>query len=216
MNQIKAKRLLRMADEMKDKYPTVSAELKQLVAGAMNPPHARGAGSALRIIVEANLKDAVADVVQKLNGALVLAGGFAVAQWIDIRKTYDADFVVVGPTFDKLGETFPGGEYKPLIYTVKIHGEDVDFLQPELFQWTQEAMHAAVFKDFMGQKIKVLTPEFLILYKFSAGRDKDFSDIKALLTLPGIPDKAARLVAVYMPEELEDFKQMVLEAEYGL
>lgn len=212
MNHIKAKRLLRMADEMKDMYPTVAAELKQLVAGAMSPPHRRFKA----VPVEANLKDAVTEVVTKLNGALVLAGGFAVAQWIDIRKTYDADFVVVGPTFDKLGETFPGGEYKPLIYTVKIHGEDVDFLQPELFQWTQEAMHAAVFKDFMGQKLKVLTPEFLILYKFSAGRDKDFSDIKALLTLPGIPEKAARLVAIYMPEELEDFKQMVLEAEYGL
>lgn len=214
MNPIKAKRLLRMAGELRTKYPTVAAELEQLVCGAMNPPHPTESG--LRIIVKANLADAVGAVLVKLQGACVLAGGFAVAQWIDIRKTYDADFVVLGSAFEKLDKLFPGGQHKPLIYTVKIHGEIVDFLQPELFAWTAEAIGAAELKDFLGHKIRVLTPEYLILYKFSAGRDKDFSDIKALLTLPGVPEKAARLIALYMPEELEDFKQMVLEAEYGL
>lgn len=212
MNKIKAKRLLRMADELKTKYPTVAAELRQLVSGAINPPHPV---TRPRVPVESNLHGAIQEVLAKIPG-VVLAGGFAVIQWIDIRKTYDADFVVLGPTFQKLGEIFPGGSYKEIIYTVKIQDEDVDFLQPDLFPWTDKAMSAAVVKDFMGHKVKVLTPEYLVLYKFSAGRDKDFSDIKALLTLPGVPDKASHLVALYMPEEMEDFKQMVLEAEYGL
>jgi nucleotide-binding universal stress UspA family protein len=219
MHPIKAKRLKRVAKELSERYPTVAAELEQLVAGAMNPPH-RVQSKSLNDrfhALEASVQDAVKEVVETLQGEdFVLAGGFAVASWIDIRKTYDADFVVLGPTFVKLDELFPGGTFKPLIYTVKLHGEDVDFLQPDLFPWTQDAIHAAATKDFMGQKMKVLTPEYLILYKFQAGRDKDFSDIKALLTLPGIPEKAEALVARYIPEEMEDFKQLVMEAEFGL
>lgn len=217
MNHIKAKRLLRIAEEFKTRYPTVAAELRQLVGGALNPPHARPVTGPIAELIAANLKDAVSEVLTKLKGqSLALAGGYAVIQWIDIRKTHDADFVVLGPTFEKLGEIFPGGEYKDIIYTVKIHGEDVDFLTPELFPWTDKAMQAAVSKSFMGHQVKVLTPEYLVLYKFQAGRDRDFSDIKALLTLPGVPDKASHLVALYMPQELEDFKQILMEAEYGL
>lgn len=201
-----------MAKELEAKYPVTAAELRQLVTTALNPPHpTRGQARP----VESNLKSAIDDVLSKVTG-LALAGGFAVIQWIDIRKTYDADFVVMGPTFDKLGEIFPDGELKDIIFTVNIQGEDVDFLQPELFPWTAEAMHAAAFKDFMGHKIKVLTPEFLILYKFAAARDRDLTDISALLTLPGVPEKAQRLIAKYMPNEMEDFKQLVQLAEYGL
>lgn len=213
MHPIKAKRMMRIVKQLKANYPTVAAELEQVISGAMTPPHP---GQALRK-AEASLQGAVHKVVDAMSSKeFALAGGFAVAVWIDIRKTYDADFVVLGDTFGELDQIFPGGSHKPLIYTVRIDGEVVDFLKPDLFPWTQEAISAAVEKEFMGRKIKVLTPEYLILYKFQAGRDRDFGDIKALLTLKGVAEKARELVAQYMPEELEDFDQIQMESEYGI
>lgn len=166
-------------------------------------------------VVEAGLLDALRVVVEKLpQGSFALAGGLALVHWADIRKTQDVDLAITGTDFKKLPELFPGGEQKPLIYTVRLEGQDVDFLQPKNFPWSEEAVRQAPMEDYLGQKVKVLTPEYLILYKLAAGREKDQPDIEALLKVPGASEKALGLCARYLPEELDDLKQMALTAEY--
>lgn len=210
MNRIKAKRIQKAADAIRTLYPTLAAELDMLVTSSLNVPHSGGKAK-----MTASLESALSDILKKMPNS-VLAGGFAVLHWVDIRKTYDLDFVVLGEDFNKMRSVYPEGSMKHLIYTVKVDGEDVDFLNPSQFAWTDEAIRASKPIELLGHKVKVVTPEYLILYKFSAGRDKDFSDIKGLMTLPGVTSKARDLIGKYMPEEIEDFDALAMEAEYGL
>jgi hypothetical protein len=174
-----------------DRYPTVSS------------------------VVEAGFIEALGTVLAKLpKDSFALAGGLAVLHWSDFRTTHDVDLAVTGMDFKKLEELFPGGESKPLIYTVKIEGQRVEFLQPKYFKWTDEAVKSAPMTDYLGQQIKIILPEYLILYKLAAGRDKDQEDLEALLRVPGVSEKALKLCARYLPEELDDLKQMALTAEY--
>lgn len=212
MHPIKAKRLLKVAEQLDARYPTVAQELRSLVTSALNPPHPRN-----RTIVQTNFSEALNEALERLEGIpLALAGGLALLHWIDIRTTEDVDFVLSISDFARLSEIFPEGSLKALIYTVNLHGTDVDFLRPDDMPWSEEAIQKAPVQNFMGQQIKVLSPEYLVLYKLVAGRDKDFSDIKALLTLKGIPEKAKMLTDKYLPQMSEDLGQLILEAEYGL
>ena len=212
MHPIKAKRLLKVADQLDGRYPTVAQELRSIVTTALNPPHARN-----RVVVQTSFPEAVNEALERLKGVpIALAGGLALLHWIDVRTTEDVDFVLATSDFDRLPEIFPEGSMKALIYTVRLHGTDVDFLRPQDMPWTDEAIQRAPVQNFMGHQIKVLSPEYLVLYKLLAGRDKDFADIKALLTLKGIPEKSRTLTEKYMPEMSEDLGQLILEAEYGL
>lgn len=212
MHPIKAKRLLKVAEELDAKYPTVAQEIRSLVTTAVNPPHPRN-----RQIVQTSFPEAVSEVLKRLQGKpLALAGGLALLHWIDVRTTEDVDFVLTTTDYKDLHKAFPEGSEKALIYTVKLHNTDVDFLKPQQLAWTSEAIQNASLQDFMGHKIKVLTPEYLILYKLFAGRDKDFSDIKSLLTLKGVKEKAQKLADKYLPEMSEDLSQLILESEYGM
>lgn len=210
MHPIKAKRLLKAADQIRTLYPTLAAELDMLAASGTNPPHKGGKAK-----VTAGMQEALQRIMAKLP-SVVVAGGFAVLHWVDIRKTYDLDFVLLGEEFDKIREFFPGGSMKPLIYTLDIEGEIVDFLDPKNFPWTEDAIKNAATGTILNRSVKILTPEYLILYKFRAGRERDFSDIKALLTIKGVADKARSLIGKYMPEEMEDFDALVMESEYGI
>lgn len=189
---MKREQVIKKYREEGDRYPTVSA-----------------------VLVEAGLLDALKVVVEKLpQASFALAGGLALVHWAEIRMTQDVDLAITGTDFKKLPEIFPGGEQKPLIYTVKIAGQDVDFLQPKNFPWSEEAVRQAPMEDYLGFKVKVVAPEYLILYKLAAGRDKDQGDIEALLKVPGVSEKALKLCARYLPEELDDLKQMAMTAEY--
>ena len=207
MNPIKVKRLKRLANDLREKYPTVAAELDSLVSGAEEPVRPRKT-------VTASLVSAFEKVHGLLGEQLVLAGGTAIQQWVDIQETEDLDFVVL--SFAEVKKVLPGGRSTPLVYYVELDGYSIDFLNPDYFSWTREAIQNSVFKPFLGGEVRMLTPEYLVLYKFAAARDKDMIHIKALLRVPETAEKALPLIQKYMSEELEDFKQLVLEASWGL
>ena len=209
MNKIKAKRLKRLAEELRVNYPTISAELDALVSGALEPIRPRQT-------VTATLVSAFEKLYDLLGDKLTLAGGTAILQWVDIQETEDLDFVVLPKDFEEIKKMFPEGKETLLIYYVVVDGYSIDFLNPFYFAWTKEALAQAVKKPFLGRDLKILTPEYLVLYKFEASRDKDMNHLKALLRIEGIAEKAKPLVKKYMPRELEDFEQLALEASYGL
>lgn len=236
MHPIKAKRISRLASNLQKlpelpkeviaRYPLLasivqdadrmSQELQTLATSGLNPPHAKP-NDAVLAAENASLAAVLAKVVKRLGDKAVLAGGLAVIHWVDIRKTMDLDFAVLSSNLDAIKKLFPDGKMLDLIYTTKVDGVDVDFLLPaEKTAWTEEAIKAAKLETVLGAKVRVLTPEYLILYKLWAGRDRDFSDVKALLTLPGVADKARALVQTYLPQDEDDFNQIALEAEYGL
>lgn len=216
MHPIKAKRIRKIVAAIKNEYPAVAAELESIVSNAMNPPHPKP-----KVPVQAGLQKAIQYVLQKVteaNAPIALAGGLAVIHWVDLRSSFDADFVVLSNGLEKIMKLFPGGRLLDLIYTVEIEGVDVDFLVPrDSTPWVDEAIKNAKPETVMGVPgVKVLTPEYLILYKFEAARPKDMDDIKGLLTLKGTHEKARGLVEKFLPNDVEDFDALAMEADYGL
>lgn len=222
MNSLKHKRLKRLMQELKDfnqTYPQVAGvlgmvdELSTLLGSVENQPHPRLGG----VPVEASTSSALQEVAKRIPlEGLALAGGLAVLHWIDTRTTFDVDFVVMPASLNGIEKALPGGMKNSLIYTVTVGSTAVDFLLPDRFPWNAEAIERAATETVMGIRMKVLTPEYLILYKLLAARDRDLLDIKSLLTLPGVKLKARELVQKYLPNDLDDFDQLASLSFYGL
>lgn len=236
MNPIKAKRLSRLAQnltkfshlpkELLASYPLLAEierdanftqrELKTLLTAGLNPPHA-SPNDAVLAAENPSLSKVLEGVVKRLGGNAVLAGGMAVIHWVDIRKTIDLDFAILSGDLDLIRKTFPTGSTLDLIYTTKVNGIDVDFLLPSSsITWTEEAIRTAPIETVLGVQTRVLLPEYLVLYKLLAARDRDHADIEALLTLKGVTRKARKLVERFMPEEMDEFESLATLAEYNL
>lgn len=236
MNPIKAKRLSRLAEnlakfshlpkELLASYPLLAAiekdanftqrELRTLLTAGLNPPHA-SPNDAVLAAENPSLASVLAKVVGKLGDKTVLAGGLAVIHWVDIRKTMDLDFVILSSDLEQIRKLFPAGKTMDLIYTAKVDGVDVDFLLPaEAMEWTPEAIQKAKQETVLGTQVKVLLPEYLVLYKLLAARDRDHADIEALLSLNGVTAKARKLVERFMPQEIDEFESLATLAEYNL
>lgn len=213
MTRVKAKYIIRLSEKIAAHDPLLAQELKMLVAGAMNPPHERPT------ITLGSLSSALISVVSKLEKEKIpfaLAGGLAVKYWVDIRETLDIDLVLHTHDIEKVKTLFPMGRDLPLMYTVRIDGTDIDFLKGDLFGWTDEALAHAKESQNMGVQIKILTPEYLVLFKFRAARERDMGDIKGLLSVRGTAEKARHLVNKFMPGDIDDLEQMLRELEFGV
>lgn len=213
MTKIKAKYIIKLAKKVEQYDPYLSAELNMLVAGATNRPHPRPT------ITLGSVLTAMKTVVQTLKDEGVdfaLAGGLAVKYWVDIRESLDIDFVLHTKDIEKIMKLFPNGQDLPLMYSVRIDGTDIDFLKGDLFSWTDEALKNAPEKSDLGVKMKIVPPEYLVLFKFRAGRETDLKDIKGLISLDGVAEKARLLVNKFMPDELDDIEQMIRENEFGV
>jgi hypothetical protein len=157
-------------------------------------------------------------VVAALDKAKILyalAGGLATKYWVDIRETLDIDLILQTEDIEKVKTIFPNGRDLPLMYTVKIDGTDIDFLKGDLFPWSDVALQTSQYHD-LGIKLRVIKPEYLILFKLRAARERDIGDIKGLLSLDGVADKARHLVNRYMTDDLDDLNQMIKEVEFGV
>ena len=146
---------------------------------------------------------------------ICLIGGLAVQYWVEIRKTDDIDLAVFGKDIDRVKKEFLGGQKSLLGYSFKLDGVNVDVLSADHFDWAEATITNAIEYDFIGTKIKVAMPECLILFKLVSMRDRNVSDVLALLTLKGVPNKARDLVWKYKPTDIEDFEQMIKMAEMG-
>ena len=213
MTQLKTKYIIRLAKQLAAKDPTLSQDLMLLVCGANNAPHPRPT------ITLGSLTSALSEVVTRLASTEItfaLAGGLATKYWVDIRETLDVDLVVHTEDIEQVKLLFPGGRDLPLMYTVRFEGTDIDFLKGDIFAWADAALQKATEGTELGVKLKIITPEYLILFKLQAARDRDISDIKGLLSVAGVAEKARILVNQYLSDDLDDLDQMIREVEYGV
>jgi len=213
MTKIKSKYIMRLADRLAEHDPILARDLKMLVAGATNTPHSRPT------ITLGSLSSALTIVTDELNKAKItfaLAGGLAVKYWVDIRETLDVDLILHTEDIEKVKRIFPKGRDLPLMYTIRIQGTDIDFIKGDLFDWADKALASAKETQSFGIKLKLVSPEYLILFKFRAARERDLNDIKGLLSLKGVAEKSRLLVNEYMPEDIDDLEQLIREVEYGV
>ncbi len=213
MTKIKAKYILKLAKRLEQHDPHLAAELNMLVASATNKPHPRPTitlGSVLR---------ASQTVVQTLEDAEIdfaLAGGLAVKYWVDVRESFDINFVLHIKDIKTVTKLFPKGQDLPLMYLVRVEETDIGFLKGDLFPWLNEALLSAQEESGLGVKVKIIRPEYLVLFKLRAARDRDVSDIKGLLSLDGVSEKSRYLVNKFMPDRFDDIEQMIRENEFGV
>jgi len=209
MTKIKIKQLKALADRLADIDPEVSRQLRMLVFGAENMRHRRP------LKVSAGFTGAIEKVVSQLP-VHVLVGGMAVRFHVQTRVTDDVDFAIMA-NMSEIKRLFPSGRMGSLAYSVEVDGVDVDFLFSEDFPWTKAAIsHGVDGSAVFHTKVNVASPEYLILYKLEAAREYDINDIKALLQLPGIADRAKKTVAKYLHYMVEDFDQLIEESKLGL
>jgi hypothetical protein len=140
--------------------------------------------------LEVPLRAAIAYLEQHGHSYSII-GGIALAQWGVIRATRDVDIKVLVPDTDYpairkgLRAAFPERARahvpeNPFIVAVYIEGVIVDFLLA-LPGYEELIIERAVQRDLGGWSAWICSAEDLIIQKASAGRDKDWSDIEALL-----------------------------------
>lgn len=210
MNPFKLKRLKSLSEQLVAVNKPLAAEIAALVYAIENKPH----------LGPRRISEDLGSAVSRVAGAMgdvefCLIGGLAVQYWVQVRKTDDVDLVVLGEDLGKVKAAFPGGHEILYGYSFVAEGTHVDVLGANHFAWAAEAIRKADAQDFLGAKIRIALPEYLILFKMVSMRDRDVSDILALLTLNGVPKKAMELVEKYSPTSLEDLSQMIQMAELG-
>ncbi len=214
MTNIKLRRLKKLAKELIKIAPFLSHDIETLIMGAELKPHtAEG-----RIVEDGRFTKALKKIHESLRGQnYALIGGLAVQHWVSVRPTNDIDIVLLASDLIDVKTLFPNGSETALVYYVKIEGTLVDFMHSQIFPWTQDAIKSAVQKSDTGTSIPVVLPEYLILYKMHAARQRDLEDVKDLLKNNKVYGKARKLVHQYFtPEDLEDFEQLAREAEFGV
>lgn len=210
MTKAKARQFLKIANLVSKYDKGLAHDIQIMVMGATTTPHKPKK-------VNCNFIDSLKIINEKLKGHdFAIVGGFAVRHWVEIRETDDIDIAILAKDWDFIKQQFPKGTETPLVYTVEVEGTNIDFMYADVFPWTVDAIRTAVIKKESGIPIKIVLPEYLILYKMKAQRGRDISDIKELLKLKGIYKKSKNLVEKYFSkEDLEDFEQLTRESEYG-
>jgi hypothetical protein len=214
VNKIKINQLLRLAEKLKELDPVTSRHLKILAEGALTRNH-----KPRLFKVSALFKDIIEIIKEKFekgNVSYALVGGLAVRHWVPTRSTDDLDFAVLSSDYKNIKQLFPNGKMGALVYSVDVDNVNVDFLLSDDWDWTEEAIATAEDKNTSGISLRVVKPEYLILYKLESSRDRDLDDILRLLRLEGIPEKTRDLMLKFLPESIEDFDQLVEEAKLGL
>lgn len=117
-----------------------------------------------------------------------LAGGLAVIMYGSDRLTKDVDIIASKPLpskFEVAGRLRQGGER--YVIKTKKRATNVDWIirSDDFKLMFREALAEAV--EIGG--VPVLTPEWLVILKFIAGRFKDQEDAVFLLSRPGLVDR---------------------------
>ncbi|MFN0279359.1 MAG: hypothetical protein ACKVRN_12255 [Pyrinomonadaceae bacterium] len=121
-----------------------------------------------------------------INWALV--GGVAMLLYDSDRLTKDVDIIasdLLPPKFHVTGKLRQGGERYEI--TTKKRVTNVDWI-------TRSDGFKPMFREALAEAVKikgvpVLTPEWLVILKFIAGRFKDQEDAVFLLSRPGLVDR---------------------------
>lgn len=125
-----------------------------------------------------------------------LIGGLALSAWIRPRTTRDVDFVIAVArnfTWPDIASVVQSRLQKKIALhkgTQRMHIKEklsfvtgqieVDVISAKDFELAAEAIKKSVTAEVFGQKVKVATPEYLILLKLLPLSSQDAVDIKAL------------------------------------
>jgi len=121
----------------------------------------------------------------------VLAGGLAISVHAKPRATEDLDFVVAAADLDKLADHFkklgfvlkeelPYVKPNRVIYKMEYRGREVDFIGYKDATFTASMLKRAKSTSLLGQSVKIVSAEDLILTKLGSMRYKDKADIMAI------------------------------------
>jgi hypothetical protein len=164
---------------------------------------------------------ALAAALDEIPALSMIIGGIAVIAAGVPRETIDIDATILGRTSDLalVLEALARQQIVPRIADATRFAQERQLLllrhEPSgvtmeiSFAWLpfeEEALSRAVTTDFSGVSLRVAIPEDLIVYKATAWRDRDRSDIERLLTLHGDQidlDRVRRLI-VEIAAVLED------------
>ena len=168
--------------------------------------------------VEASMSSAIkktAELLESLDVKAAVIGGLAIQRWTRSRTTKDIDIIVTPEDFYMIqteieGQT--GGDSGVSIYTVDFDGTKVDFMDRENAPWSDDAIDTAVIDP--ATKLRIVKPEYLILYKLLAGRAKDEEDVKDILKAkPKSFDKALDLAETHDETLADDLRQLAEEVK---
>ena len=161
-------------------------------------------------------KVSVSDVLQNLQGLdWALCGGVAVAFWVTKRSptVRELDILISvddsEEARDRLKRIGCGvGGYGGLglnSVNVTCMGLKIDLIIAER-RWEQDAL----LKSAKAGKFRVVRPEYLILMKLHAGRDKDIEDVVLLSRVVDV-EKTKKLVGRYLGADYaDDFESLVM------
>ena len=131
---------------------------------------------------------AVGELAEANNIAWALAGGMAVIVYGSDRMTKDVDIIasqVLPPKFKVAGQLRQGGERYEIATRNRVTNVDWIIRSDGFKTMFSEALSEAV--EIKG--VPVLTPEWLVILKFIAGRFKDQEDAVFLLSRKGLVDR---------------------------
>ena len=131
---------------------------------------------------------AVGELANQNNIDWALAGGLAVILYGSDRMTRDVDIIasrLLPPKLKVAGRLRQGGERYVIETNKRVTNVDWIIRNDDFKAMFQEALAEAV----KIQNIPVLTPEWLVILKFVAGRFKDQEDAVFLLSRPHLVDR---------------------------
>jgi hypothetical protein len=168
---------------------------------------------------------ALADALDEIPALSMIIGGIAVIAAGVPRETIDIDATILGRTSDlefvldalarqqivpRVADAIQFARERQLLL---LRHEPSGVTMEISFAWLpfeEEALSRAVMTDFFGVSLRVAIPEDLIVYKATAWRDRDRSDIERLLTLHGdqIDLERVRRLVVEISAALDDPKRV--------
>lgn len=172
-----------------------------------------------RLVSLVESREVVREIFQILEGfSCALVGGLAVAYWVEGRvpTSRELDILVVKEDFDEGRDLFNeigfsvSGYAKVGVgsYMVKGKGWEVDLILAEE-EWEEDAIKYAKKDVFEGVEVRIVRPEWLIVMKLVAMREKDMDDIVLLSRVVDV-EKVRGLVRMYLGEAyVEDFNRLV-------
>lgn len=130
--------------------------------------------------------ETVAEIAEKNDARWALVGGLAMALYGSDRTTKDIDIIAdkLLP-LKKVGELRQGGERYLIKTDVKEVAVDWILRKDEFKKLFAEALKESVKIN----DVPILTPEWLVILKFIAGRFKDQEDAVFLLSREGLVDR---------------------------
>jgi hypothetical protein len=153
-------------------------------------------------------------IAARARVTVLLVGGLAMQHYGSDRLTGDLDFAArkVPKVLPMLGTLSFGG-----VQTSTACGVPVNFIVrgDDYADLYQEAILASPVVTELG--VRVVLPEYLAAMKMAAGRDKDFLDLKFLLSQEGLVDAAKARVIVRKhlgPYAAREFDSLVDEAAW--